>query len=294
MTISKELLDDLLKGCERPEDLFGDAGLLKELKIRLMERMLGAELTAHLGYEEGKNAPLGQSNRRNGSASKRLKGQDGEVPISAPRDRDGSFEPELVKKGQTRSDGMDDIDEDQETVRGAVCPRRHRALCCWFDGPLHPYPSRGCLWPSILARPDQPRHRRGSRRGPGMAIPSAGADVSDRHFRRSAGQNPRCGQPHGQEQGSLCGLGHFTGRCPRGSGALGLWIAENEGAEFWLSVMSELKNCGVQDILIAVVDGLKPPAAYAAPQGPRSAYDPGGDHRRLPGRHGPDLYRASG
>ena len=59
MTISKELLDELLKGCERPEDLLGDAGLMKELKIKLMERMLGAELTAHLGYEDGKDAPAG-------------------------------------------------------------------------------------------------------------------------------------------------------------------------------------------------------------------------------------------
>jgi putative transposase len=108
MTISNALLDELLKGCDRPEDLLGDAGLMKELKIKLMERMLGAELTAHLGYEEGKDAPPDQPNRRNGTGSKRLKGQDGEVPISVPRDRDGSFEPELVKKGQTRIDGMDD------------------------------------------------------------------------------------------------------------------------------------------------------------------------------------------
>ena len=108
MTISKELLDELLKGCERPEDLLGDAGLMKELKIKLMERMLGAELTAHLGYEEGKDAPADQANRRNGSSAKRLKGQDGELPIAVPRDRDGSFEPELVKKGQTRIDGIDD------------------------------------------------------------------------------------------------------------------------------------------------------------------------------------------
>jgi len=77
-------------------------------KIRLMERMLGAELTAHLGYEDGKDAPLAQANRRNGTSAKRLKGQDGEMPIAVPRDRDGSFEPELVKKGQTRIDGMDD------------------------------------------------------------------------------------------------------------------------------------------------------------------------------------------
>jgi hypothetical protein len=66
MTISKELLDELLKGCERPEDLLGDAGLMKELRIKLMERMLGAELTAHLGYEDGKDAPAGQANRRGG------------------------------------------------------------------------------------------------------------------------------------------------------------------------------------------------------------------------------------
>ena len=108
MTISKELLDELLKGCERPEDLLGDAGLMKELKIKLMERMLGAELTAHLGYDEGKDAPPSQANRRNGTSSKVLKGQDGALPISVPRDREGSFEPELIKKGQTRIDGMDD------------------------------------------------------------------------------------------------------------------------------------------------------------------------------------------
>ena len=162
MTISKELLDELLKGCERPEDLLGDAGLMKEQKIKLMERMPGAELTAHLGYEEGRDAPPGQPNRRNGTACKSLKGQDGEVPISVPRDRAGSFEPELVKKGQTRIDGMD-------------------------DKIIH------------------------------------------------------------------CPAGDCTAIC-------------REGAKFWLSVMNELKNRGVQDILIAVVDGLKgfPEAITAA------------------------------
>ena len=108
MTISNEVLDELLKGCKRPEDLLGDAGLMKELKVRLMERMLGAELTAHLGYEAGAEPPAEQANRRNGSATKRVKGSDGEVPLSVPRDRAGSFEPELVKKGQTRICGMDE------------------------------------------------------------------------------------------------------------------------------------------------------------------------------------------
>lgn len=108
MTVSKEMLDELLKGCERPEDLLGDTGLMKELKIKLIERMLGAELTEHLGYEDGHAAPPSQPNRRNGSSEKVLKGEDGALPLSVPRDRDGSFEPELVKKGQTRIDGMDD------------------------------------------------------------------------------------------------------------------------------------------------------------------------------------------
>ena len=107
MTISKELLDELLSGVERPEDLLGDQGLMKELKVRLMERMLGAELTEHLGYEPGEY-PGDQSNRRNGSMRKTLKGNDGALPIDVPRDRDGSFEPELIQKGQTRIDGMDD------------------------------------------------------------------------------------------------------------------------------------------------------------------------------------------
>jgi len=72
MTISNELLDELLEGCKRPEDLLGDAGLMKELKVRLMERMLGAELAAHLGYEAGAEPPPAQTNRRNGVATKRV------------------------------------------------------------------------------------------------------------------------------------------------------------------------------------------------------------------------------
>ena len=76
MTISKELLDELLSGVERPEDLLGDKGLMKELKVRLMERMLGAELTEHLGYEPHGEPASQQSNRRNGAARKVLHAED--------------------------------------------------------------------------------------------------------------------------------------------------------------------------------------------------------------------------
>lgn len=108
MTISNELLDEVSEGRKRPEDLPGDAGLMEELKVRLMEGMLGAELTAHLGYEAGAEPPAEQTNRRNGVATKRVKGSNGEAALSVPRDREGAFEPELVKKGQTRIDGVDD------------------------------------------------------------------------------------------------------------------------------------------------------------------------------------------
>ena len=108
MTIFKDVLDELLSGVENADDLLGDQGLMKALQVKLMERMLGAELTEHLGYEPDAEPANQQSNRRNGTSRKTLKGNDGALPIDVPRDRDGSFEPELIKKGQTRIDGMDD------------------------------------------------------------------------------------------------------------------------------------------------------------------------------------------
>ena len=108
MTISKDVLDELLNGVENADDLLGNQGLMKELKVRLMERMLGAEPSEHLGYEPDTPPAKQQSNRRNGTSRKTLKGNDGPLPIDVPRDRDSGFEPELITKGQTRIDGMDD------------------------------------------------------------------------------------------------------------------------------------------------------------------------------------------
>jgi putative transposase len=99
--------------------------------------MLGAELTAHLGYEAGAEPPPGQTNRRNGVATKRVKGLDGEAALSVPRDREGSFEPELVKKGQTRIDGIDD------KIVGLYAAGLQVAR--------HPDPFGGSLWPAGLA-----------------------------------------------------------------------------------------------------------------------------------------------
>src|SRR5512135_3234778 len=107
-TITPELLDQLLANYTNPLDLTGEDGLFKQLKKALIERALGAELSEHLGYERGDPAGRGSGNSRNGTSSKRLLTVDGEVEISVPRDRAGTFEPQLVAKGQTRFDGFDD------------------------------------------------------------------------------------------------------------------------------------------------------------------------------------------
>jgi len=107
-TITPELLDQLLANYEKPEDLTGENGLFKQLKKALIERALGAELTEHLGYEKGDPAGRGSGNSRNGTSSKTILTEDGEIEITMPRDRTGSFEPQLIAKGQTRFDRFDD------------------------------------------------------------------------------------------------------------------------------------------------------------------------------------------
>ena len=101
-TITPELLDELLANYEKPEDLTGEDGLFKQLKKALIERALGAELSEHLGYEKGDPAGRGSGNSRNGTSSKTILTEDGEMEIAIPRDRIGSFEPQLIAKGQTR------------------------------------------------------------------------------------------------------------------------------------------------------------------------------------------------
>ena len=106
--ITDELLDQLLANYQKPEDLIGAEGILKQLTKKLVERALDAELTHHLGYD--KHQPVGNSsgNTRNGFSRKKLKGEFGELPIEIPRDRHGTFEPQIVEKHQTRWVGFDD------------------------------------------------------------------------------------------------------------------------------------------------------------------------------------------
>ena len=106
--LPSDLIDERLKGYQKSEDLIGENGLLKQLTKKLVERALQAEMTEHLGYDKHEAVMNATGNARNGKSTKTLKGEFGELPIKIPRDRDGSFEPQLIPKHQTRWTGFDD------------------------------------------------------------------------------------------------------------------------------------------------------------------------------------------
>jgi len=236
--ITPDLLDQLLANYSKPEDLTGEDGLFKQLKKALIERALGAELTEHLGYEKGDPAGRGSGNSRNGTSSKRLLTEDGEVEISVPRDRAGSFEPQLVAKGQTRFDGFDDkilslyargmtvreiqghlselygIDVSPDLI-SRVTDAVLEEVREWQNRPLDP------VYPVIFFDALRVKIR-----GEGL--------VKNKAVYIALALNAE-----GEKE------------------VLGLWIEQTEGAKFWLKVMNDLKVRGVSDILIAVVDGLK-------------------------------------
>ena len=108
MPIDNKFIDNLLKDYKTPEEILGEDGLLKQLTRAVLERAMQAELTEHLGYERHDAAGDNSGNSRNGKSRKTLKGDFGNLPIDVPRDRDSSFEPQIVPKGQTRFDGFDD------------------------------------------------------------------------------------------------------------------------------------------------------------------------------------------
>jgi putative transposase len=106
--ISDEVIDELLAGASSEEEIAGPGGLLAELTKRLVERAMEVELTDHVGYEPHQEPPGGAGNQRNGTSPKTLITEHGKVPIDAPRDRDGSFAPKIVRKRQRRFVGFDE------------------------------------------------------------------------------------------------------------------------------------------------------------------------------------------
>lgn len=238
--INDDILDELLKGCERPEDLLGEGGLMKDLKKALMQRMLGAELTDHLGYEHGEEAPPVQGNRRNGVSRKTVRSEDGAFEIEVPRDREGSFEPRLIAKGQTRIDGLDD--KIIAMYARGMSVRDIRGHLEELYG-LEVSPDLiSRVTDAVLDEVKEWRSRALDAVYPIVIFDALRVKIRDKDSRIV------------KNKAVYLALG-VTGEGQRE--VLGLWIADNEGAKFWLGVMNELRNRGVQDILIAVVDGLK-------------------------------------
>ena len=235
--VPEALLAGLLADYKKPEDLIGENGLLKQLTKLLVERALDAELAEHLGH--GKHEPVANEagNTRNGKSKKTLKGEFGELPIEIPRDRHGTFEPQLIPKHQTRWSGFDDkilslyargmtvreIQAHLEEMYGteispslisSITDAVSEEVKAWQARPLDP------IYPIVYLDCIHVKVREGAVRVKAVYL-AIGVTMS------------------GEKE------------------VLGLWLAQTEGAKFWLQVVTELRNRGVHDIFIACVDGLK-------------------------------------
>jgi putative transposase len=229
------LLDDLIKGPMSPEQA---QDLMLALNKAVIERIMGAEMNAHLGYAPGGVKPEGQANERNGASGKTVITDHGAVRVEVPRDRDGSFEPILIPKHERRFRGFDEriiamyargmsVREIQafiaEHYRTQVSPEFISSVTdevmaeatAWQNRPLEP------MYPVVFFDALRVKIR-----GDGV--------VSNKAVYLALGILP---------DGSR--------------DVLGLWVEQTEGAKFWLKVFNELRMRGLADILIAVVDGLK-------------------------------------
>jgi putative transposase len=235
--VPEELLSGLLANYKKPEDLIGENGLLKQLTKLLVERALDAELTEHLGHERHETVANTAGNTRNGKSKKTLKGEFGELPIEVPRDRHGSFEPQLIPKHQTRWAGFDDkiislyargmtvreIQAHLQEMYGAeVSPSLISAVTDAVADEVKAWQARplDAIYPIVYLDCIHVKVREGAVRIKAVYL-AIGITMS------------------GNKE------------------VLGLWLAQTEGAKFWLQVVTELRNRGVQDIFIACVDGLK-------------------------------------
>src|SRR5437588_2716334 len=228
MAIDKKLIDQLLTAYKKPEDIIGENGLLKELTKAILERALQAELTDHLGYE--KHAPAGhhRGNTRNGKRQKTLQGDFGELELETPRDRQASFDPKIVAKGQTRWTGFDDkiismyargmttrdIQGHLEELYGVeVSPTLISNVTdavldevrAWQNRPLN------AVYPIVYLDALVVKMREQGQVENRAVYVAIGIDMQ----------------------------GHKE--------VLGLWSSANEGAKFWLSMLTELKNRGLED-----------------------------------------------
>jgi len=233
-----EVVDELLAGARTEEEIVGPGGLLSQLTKRLVERALEVELTDHVGYEPHQEPPGGAGNTRNGSTPKTLITEHGRVGIDAPRDRDGSFSPKIVRKRQRRFEGFDE--KILALYSRGLSTRDIEAHIAEIYG-VHV--GRDLISRVTDAVMDDARAWQ--QRPLDDVYPVVFLDALVLKIRES-----------GTVQRRACYLAMGVG-IDGSRDVLGMWFQESEGAKFWMQVLSELKHRGVQDILIACVDGLK-------------------------------------
>ena len=238
MPISDKLIDQLLEGCDSPDDILGEAGLLKQLTKKVAERALNAEMEQHLGYAkhalEGKNS----GNSRNGKTSKKIRSVHGEIELDIPRDRNGSFEPKLVKKGEKQLNGFDD-----RIISLYARGMSTRDIQAHFEESYGVEVSPTFI--SQVTNEVMDEVKQWQQRPLDALYPVVYLDCLVVRSRDSGAV---------QNKSVYLALGINTDGEKE---LLGLWMAQTEGAKFWLSVMNELRNRGLQDIFIACCDGLK-------------------------------------
>jgi len=236
--IPNDLIDELLMSYKRPEDLMGENGLLKQLTKAVIERALQAEMADHLGHGKHKAVSNATGNTRNGRSRKTLKGEFGQLPIEIPRDREGSFEPQLIPKHQTRWTGFDDKIISLYS-RGMSVREIQAHLTEMYGTEVSPS-LISTVTDAVLEEVKQWQSRPLDAVYPVLYLDCIHVKVRESGTVRNKALYLAIGiNLQGEKE------------------VLGLWIAQTEGAKFWLNVVTELKNRGVQDVFIACVDGLK-------------------------------------
>jgi putative transposase len=233
-----EVLDELLAGAQGEEEIVGPGGLLSQLTKRLVERAMEVELTGHLGYEPHLEPPGGAGNARNGTTPKTLLTEQGAVRIDAPRDRAGTFEPQIVRKRQRRFEGFDE--KILALYSRGLSTRDIEAHLAEIYGVKVGRDLISKVTDAVMddARAWQTRPL---------------DDVYPVVFLDALVLKIRDG---GSVQRRACYLA-LAINMDGDREVLGMWFQANEGAKFWMQVLTDLKQRGVQDILICCVDGLK-------------------------------------
>lgn len=231
---SGEALDALIAQTESPADV---EALFRRMKKALIERALGAELSHHLGYAPGEDKPDGQANHRNGSTPKTVLTDDGAVPLDIPRDRAGTFEPQLVPKGVRRLPGFD-AKVLSLYARGMTVREIQGHLEELYQIAIAP-DVISTVTDAVMAEVTAWQQRPLERVYPVVILDALRVKIRDEGIVRNKAIYLAIGVSRDGTRD-----------------VLGLWVEQTEGATFWLRVMTELKSRGVDDILIALVDGL--------------------------------------